>query len=113
MTLDRDSKDISLILHVLLVGPVLCILYIPFLILNLFHILQEGSRLKVDYEVSWDRDGYFRSVNQKPYRSYRQERDSSTQVLAGNIRNEPSKNQPHMTFDSNGSRRKRFRVYFL
>ncbi|CAL9066209.1 unnamed protein product [Musa banksii] len=74
---------------------------------------KEGSRLKVDYEVSWDRDGYFRNVNQKPYRSYRQERDSSTQVLAGNIRNEPSKNQPHMTFDSNGSRRKRFRTVYL
>ncbi|RWW29716.1 hypothetical protein GW17_00005755 [Ensete ventricosum] len=107
--LDRDSIDILLILHVLLVGTVLCILYIRFLILTLFHVLQEGSRLKVDYEVYWDRDGYFRSVNQKPSRNYRQDRDSSTQVLAGNVRNEPSKHQPHITFDSNGARRKRFR----
>ncbi|WOL03962.1 A-kinase anchor protein 17A [Canna indica] len=65
---------------------------------------KEGSRLKVDYEVSWDKEGYFRSVQQKDSRNHRQERD-----MARHTRNETSTYQPHATFDSYGARRKRFR----
>ncbi|XP_072981251.1 uncharacterized protein [Typha angustifolia] len=71
---------------------------------------KQGSRLKVDYEVNWDRNGYFRSVQQKPATSHRQERGGSDQMLTGRIRNEAIAHQAQFTeFDSDGSRRKRFR----
>ncbi|KAG8099529.1 hypothetical protein GUJ93_ZPchr0013g35599 [Zizania palustris] len=36
---------------------------------------KEGSRLKVDYEVTWDREGFFRSAQYEPVRSNLEERD--------------------------------------
>ncbi|XP_038976392.1 uncharacterized protein LOC120107253 [Phoenix dactylifera] len=70
---------------------------------------KEGSRLKVDYEVTWDRDGFFRSVHPKPTHSYGQERGASM-MMAGHIRNETIRHQSQNTrFDSDGARSKRFR----
>ncbi|XP_073104124.1 uncharacterized protein [Elaeis guineensis] len=72
---------------------------------------KEGSRLKVDYEVTWDRDGFFRSVLQKTAQSYGQERGASMQMMAGHIRNETMGRQSQNTrFDSDGGRSKRFRL---
>lgn len=53
---------------------------------------KEGSRLKVDYEVSWDKDGFFQNAQQRTSRNHRQDVQTSMQA----------------TTDI-GSRRKRFR----
>ncbi|TVU03946.1 hypothetical protein EJB05_50502 [Eragrostis curvula] len=41
---------------------------------------KEGSRLKVDYEVTWDREGFFRNAQHEPARSNLEERDASASV---------------------------------
>ncbi|KAJ1291649.1 hypothetical protein BS78_02G331900 [Paspalum vaginatum] len=41
---------------------------------------KEGSRLKVDYEITWDREGYFRIAQYEPARSNLGERDASAPV---------------------------------
>jgi arginine/serine-rich splicing factor 17 len=38
---------------------------------------KEGSRLKVDYEVTWDHEGFFRNAQYEPVRSNLEERNSS------------------------------------
>ncbi|XP_040381630.1 A-kinase anchor protein 17A [Oryza brachyantha] len=40
---------------------------------------KEGSRLKVDYEVNWDREGFFRNAQYEPVRNNLEERDSLAQ----------------------------------
>ncbi|KAG0487240.1 hypothetical protein HPP92_009335 [Vanilla planifolia] len=47
---------------------------------------KEGSRLIVDYELSWDRDGFFRNVPQNPSRG--QEKKIQVQASSGHGRNE-------------------------
>ncbi|XP_020105124.1 uncharacterized protein LOC109721762 isoform X1 [Ananas comosus] len=72
---------------------------------------KQGSRLKVDYEVTWDRDDFFRTVPQKPTINHGQERGGSVQLVRGRIRDEAIEHRSQLThFDSDGSRRKRFRL---
>ncbi|KAF0908362.1 hypothetical protein E2562_025043 [Oryza meyeriana var. granulata] len=59
---------------------------------------KEGSRLKVDYEVNWDREGFFRNAQYKPVRSNLEERDSSAHGR-----------KKHYTSRIDSDHRKRFR----
>jgi len=37
---------------------------------------KEGSRLKVDYEVTWDSEGFFRNMQYEPVQTKLEERDA-------------------------------------
>ncbi|KAI3825544.1 hypothetical protein L1987_07034 [Smallanthus sonchifolius] len=67
---------------------------------------KQGSRLKADYEVSWDKDGIFRNA-----RSQNEENSRSTpKVAAGNHRSEPARYQSYASrFSENDTRSKRFK----
>ncbi|KAF5796985.1 hypothetical protein HanRHA438_Chr08g0370351 [Helianthus annuus] len=67
---------------------------------------KQGSRLKADYEVSWDKDGIFRNA-----RSQNEENSRSTpKVAAYNDRSEPARHQSHAPyFSENHIRSKRFK----
>ncbi|XP_076959277.1 uncharacterized protein LOC143635297 [Bidens hawaiensis] len=67
---------------------------------------KQGSRLKADYEVSWDKDGIFRNA-----RSQDQETSRSTpKVAAYSYRSEPARYQSHAPrFSENSARSKRFK----
>lgn len=62
---------------------------------------QQGSRLRADYEVSWDRDGFFRNVrNQIPQ-----------QIAAAPYKSEAPRRQQHTSrFSPEDVPRKRFKV---
>ena len=68
--------------------------------------LQQGSRLKADYEVTWDKEGVFRNARSQTDENYR----SVPKVAAGNYRSEAryQSNVPH--FSDNSARSKRFKV---
>lgn len=72
--------------------------------------MQEGSRLKVDYEITWDKDGFF--VNQRSStRSHMQERVVHRPLSAQHARNEATRDHSQIIHSiSDGSRTKRFRV---
>ncbi|XP_076948856.1 uncharacterized protein LOC143621261 [Bidens hawaiensis] len=67
---------------------------------------KQGSRLKADYEVSWDKDGIFRNA-----RSQNEETSRSTpKVAAYSYRSEPARYQSHAPrFSENNARSKRFK----
>lgn len=65
--------------------------------------LKEGSRLKVDYDVSWDRGGFFRIAQNEPSRNNLGERDSSASVHG---------RRKHQTSRIESDYRKRFRVSY-
>ncbi|KAL6656868.1 hypothetical protein ACP70R_004648 [Stipagrostis hirtigluma subsp. patula] len=64
------------------------------------HTAPEGSRLKVDYEVTWDREGFFRNAQYEPVRSNLEERDASASVHG---------RKKHYTSRIDSEHRKRFR----
>ncbi|XP_058069811.1 uncharacterized protein LOC131218939 isoform X2 [Magnolia sinica] len=71
---------------------------------------KQGSRLRVDYEVSWDKDGFFRNIQQKAARNHVQERVSQSQEPARYSRNEAPRLQSQVTrYSSDGAHPKRFR----
>ncbi|KAH0463871.1 hypothetical protein IEQ34_006657 [Dendrobium chrysotoxum] len=67
---------------------------------------KQGSRLKVDYEVTWDKDIFFRNAPQKPTRGQERIQESSK-----NVRTEaPSYESKALQSDHDGARMRRFRV---
>ena len=69
--------------------------------------LQQGSRLKADYEVSWDKDNLFRNARSQTEENSR----SMPKVAAGNYRSEAARYQSHVPrFSEENSRSKRFKV---
>lgn len=69
--------------------------------------MQQGSRLRADYEVTWDKDGFFQSS-----RSQVDERKRWAPATgAGNNRNEHSSRGSQVSgLNSDDSRRRRFKV---
>ncbi|KAL0921749.1 hypothetical protein M5K25_008854 [Dendrobium thyrsiflorum] len=66
---------------------------------------KQGSRLKVDYEVTWDKDIFFRNAPQKPTRC-----EERMQASSKNVRTEaPSYESKALQSDHDGSRMRRFR----
>lgn len=67
---------------------------------------KQGSRLSADYEVTWDKDGFFRNS-----RSQNQEKSSRMQeTAAARYRTETPRHEPHTSqYTSNDTRRKRFK----
>ncbi|XP_022768644.1 A-kinase anchor protein 17A [Durio zibethinus] len=67
---------------------------------------KQGSLLSADYEVTWDKDGFFRNS-----RSQNQEKGSRMQEAAAvRYRSEAARHEPHIShFTSNDTRRKRFK----
>ncbi|MBA0623670.1 hypothetical protein Godav_009119, partial [Gossypium davidsonii] len=67
---------------------------------------KQGSRLSADYEVTWDKDGFFRNS-----RSQNQDKSSKMQEPAAvRYRSEAPRREPHVSeFTSNDTRRKRFK----
>ncbi|XVF36428.1 hypothetical protein REPUB_Repub19eG0057600 [Reevesia pubescens] len=66
---------------------------------------KQGSRLSADYEVTWDKDGFFRNS-----RSQNQEKNSRMQEpAAGRYKIEAPGREPQSQFTSNETRRKRFK----
>lgn len=69
--------------------------------------MQEGSRLRADYEVTWDRDGFFRNGRSRSEQSNRWA--PSTGV--GNYRSEASGRQSQVSrYIPDDARRKRLKV---
>ncbi|XP_028124303.1 A-kinase anchor protein 17A isoform X1 [Camellia sinensis] len=68
---------------------------------------KQGSRLKADYEVTWDKDGFFRYA-----RNETQEKSSWMPPLdVGNYRSEAPRRQSHFSrFSPDNVRSKRFKV---
>lgn len=76
-------------------------------------IAQEGSRLIADYEVSWDRDGFFRNMPQRMGVSQLEARVGHAESSLKRHKMESSRFQPYnsrLNSDRFGSRR--FRVCF-
>jgi arginine/serine-rich splicing factor 17 len=61
--------------------------------------LKEGSRLKVDYEVTWDSEGFFRNAQYEPGQTKLEERDVPVHAR-----------KKHYTSRIESDHRKRFRV---
>lgn len=75
--------------------------------------IQEGSRLKVDYEVNWDRDSFLEN-HRSSARSHVQERMGQLPSSVQYTRNEAPRHQSQIIHSvSDGPRTKRFRVGFL
>lgn len=72
-----------------------------------FAVEQEGSRLKADYEVTWDRDGFFRNT-----RNQTQEKSGIREMATAHYRSEaPRRQHQHISrFSPDDMRRKRFKV---
>ncbi|OMO70778.1 A-kinase anchor protein 17A-like protein [Corchorus olitorius] len=68
---------------------------------------KQGSRLSADYEVTWDKDGFFRNS-----RSQNQEKSHRMQEpVVERYRTEAPRLEPHKSqFTTNDTRRKRFKV---
>lgn len=72
-------------------------------------MLKEGSRLKVDYEVNWDRDGFLENQRSSA-RSHVQERTVQLPPSARYTRNEAPRHQSQIIHSiSDGPRTKKFR----
>lgn len=73
-------------------------------------IMQQGSRLKADYEVTWDKDGFFRNT-----RSETHDKSSRMPPLgAGNYRSDGYRRQPQFSrYSPDNARTKRFKVWKL
>ncbi|KAK9075488.1 hypothetical protein SSX86_003812 [Deinandra increscens subsp. villosa] len=64
---------------------------------------KQGSRLKADYDVSWDKDGIFRNA--------RSQNEETLKVASYNYRSEPARYQSHAPrFSQNNTHSKRFKV---
>ncbi|KAL5559178.1 hypothetical protein UlMin_035389 [Ulmus minor] len=63
---------------------------------------KEGSRLRADYEVTWDRDGFFRN-----FRSQTHEKRGVPEMASTHYRSEAPRRQQHISPDD--VRRKRFK----
>ncbi|XXG48812.1 hypothetical protein AAC387_Pa02g3157 [Persea americana] len=73
-------------------------------------IQKQGSRLRVDYDVTWDRDGYFRNLQRKTSTNQVQERGSQMLPLARDSKHEAPRLQSQVTrLSSDDTRSKRFR----
>jgi hypothetical protein len=80
---------------------IVCILYFLKYIEIVSLFLKEGSRLKVDYDVTWDHEGFFRIAQYEPAHSRLGERDASASVHG---------RKKHYTSRIESDHRKRFRV---
>lgn len=69
--------------------------------------MQQGSRLKADYEATWDKDGFFENS-----RSQTEENSRWKPTMgAGNYRSEAPRHQSHHSrYSSDNERPKRFKV---
>ena len=67
---------------------------------------KQGSRLRADYEVTWDKDGFFRNTRSQP-----QEKVSRMQPMeGGQYRSEVSRRERYNSqFIPDETRRKRFK----
>ncbi|XP_039137412.1 uncharacterized protein LOC120274942 [Dioscorea cayenensis subsp. rotundata] len=75
-----------------------------------FSIESEGSNLKVDYKLTWDRDGYFQKLQQRPVNSQVQEKVDRLHAVPTHIGKEAPRQHTQLTrTDHNGPRPKRFR----
>lgn len=63
--------------------------------------LKEGSRLKVNYDVTWDREGFFRNAQYEPAHNKLEERDAPVHGR-----------KKHYTSRIESDHRKRFRVSY-
>lgn len=70
---------------------------------------KEGSRLKADYEVACDTDGFFLNTSQKIERSNLQERYTQTQLFSRRLKTEDSRIQSRNTRDTDDAHPRRFR----
>lgn len=71
--------------------------------------MQQGSQFLADYEVTWDKDGFFRHSRTQPEERSRWVPASGS----GSHRGEASRRQYHATrFSPDEARPKRFRVSF-
>ena len=89
----------------------LCIyrLLILILLFYFFFFSQQGSRLLADYEVSWDKDGFFRNL---PSRSL--EKGEMREKAPEYPRSEAPRRQQYVSrFSSDDISRKRFKVRLL
>ncbi|KAI8031629.1 hypothetical protein LOK49_LG01G01631 [Camellia lanceoleosa] len=72
--------------------------------------VQQGSRLKVDYEVTWDKDGFFQYARNET-------QEKSSRMLpsgVGNYRSEAPRHQSHFSrFSPDNVCSKRFKLCFL
>lgn len=66
---------------------------------------KQGSRLKADYKVTWDKDGIFRNARGQTDENYR----SVPKVAAGNYRSEARYQSHAPRFSDNSARSKRFK----
>lgn len=69
-------------------------------------MLQQGSRLKADYEVTWDKDGAFRNGRSQTEESRRW----MPKETADGYRNEVPRHSSASHFSANNVRSKRFKV---
>lgn len=71
---------------------------------------KEGSNLKVDYKLTWDRDGYFQKLQQRPVNSQVQEKVDRLHAVPTHIGKEAPRQHTQLTRTvHNGPRPKRFR----
>lgn len=67
---------------------------------------KQGSRLRADYEVTWDKDGVFKNARNQTEESSRW----MPKTTMGSYRNEGSRHQSHAShFSANNTRSKRFK----
>jgi len=70
-------------------------------------IEQQGSRLKADYEVTWDKDGFFRNSRNQP------QEKNNTVIAADHYRSEAPRRQVYNSRHSpDRVRPRRFKVRF-
>ncbi|OVA05875.1 hypothetical protein BVC80_1701g6 [Macleaya cordata] len=75
---------------------------------------KQGSRIGAEYEVSWDRDEFFRNSQQRETKNHLQERSSRMQATVGQYKSEaPSLQSRIARFGSDDAHPKRFKVDFL
>lgn len=83
------------------------LLYCFFVMIDTAAILQQGSQLKADYEVTWDKDGFFwDSRNQAEEKSNRMPLKTARQYRSETSRHEVYSSQ----LAADHTRRKRFKV---
>lgn len=69
--------------------------------------MQQGSRLRADYEVIWDKDGFFRNSKRRAEQGKRW----ATSTDAGGYRSGASGHHSQVSrFSTDDARRKRFKV---
>ena len=83
-----------------------CGFHFPFLLVPKFGtkygvLLQEGSKMKADYEVAWDKDGFFLNSRNQTQENSSRARETTTY---------PRQQQHFSRFSAHEAPRKRFKV---